>query len=61
MYFGHSKGATYLVQPLDVVFNAPFKAKVEKQACEHLQENLESYVQGKVSDTPLYYNVLSSF
>ena len=30
---------TYLVQPLDVVFNAPFKAKVEKQACEHLQEN----------------------
>ena len=44
-----SSGTTGLVQPLDVVVNAPFKEKVETQACAHLQENLESYMQGTVS------------
>lgn len=41
--------ATYLVQPLDVVFNAPFKAKVEKQACQHLAKSV----------TPPYYMYLA--
>ena len=41
-------GATGLVQPLDVVINAPFKSKIENQACTHLQENLEAYMQGNV-------------
>ena len=42
-------GTTSLVQPVDVVFNAPFKAAVERQATMHLQENLDSYVQGKIN------------
>ena len=42
-------GTTSLVQPVDVVFNAPFKAAVEKQATMHLQENLDSYVKGKIN------------
>ena len=29
--------------------NAPFKAAVERQATIHLQENLDSYVQGKIN------------
>ena len=32
-------GTTSIVQPVDVVFNAPFKAAVERQATKHLQEN----------------------
>ena len=40
---------TSLIQPIDVVFNAPFKAAVEKQATVHLQENLDSYVTGKIN------------
>ena len=42
-------GATYLVQPLDVSINAPFKAAVETQATQHMQENLDDYVHGKVN------------
>ena len=41
-------GTTSIVQPADVVFNAPFKAAVERQA-KHLQENLDSYVQGTIN------------
>ena len=36
-------GTTYLVQPLDVVINAPFKKLIEDQSCQHLQENLDLY------------------
>lgn len=42
-------GATYLVQPVDVSFNAPFKREVEKQAMDHLQANLESYMKGGIN------------
>ena len=42
-------GTTSIVQPVDVVFNAPFKAAVERQATKHLQENLDSYVQGTIN------------
>ena len=40
---------TSLIQLIDVVFNAPFKSAVEKQATVHLQENLDSYVTGKIN------------
>jgi hypothetical protein len=33
-------GTTSLVQPVDVVFNAPFKAAIEEKATAHLQTNL---------------------
>ena len=42
-------GATSLVQPMDVVFNAPFKAAVDKLATDHLNENFEAYVRGAVN------------
>ena len=41
-------GTTGLVQPLDVVVNAPFKAIVKKLADEHIRNNLDDYVQGTV-------------
>ena len=34
---------------MDVVFNRPFKAAVEKQATQHLQENLSAYVRGQIN------------
>ena len=40
-------GCTSLVQPLDVVVNAPFKKKIETCAMQHVQENLEQYLNGK--------------
>ena len=40
---------TSIVQPVDVVFNAPFKAAVEREATKHLQENLNSYVEGRIN------------
>ena len=42
-------GTTSLVQPVDVVFNAPFKAAIDTMANNHLQENLDDYVRGKIS------------
>jgi hypothetical protein len=42
-------GTTSLIQPVDVVFNAPFKAAVEREATKHLQENLNSYVEGRIN------------
>ena len=42
-------GTTSLVQPVDVVFNAPFKAAIEERATTHLQDNLHQYVSGKIS------------
>ena len=42
-------GTTSLVQPVDVVFNAPFKAAIEEKATAHLQDNLNDYVTGKIS------------
>ena len=42
-------GTTSLVQPVDIVFNAQFKAAVERKATKHLQENLNSYVKGRIN------------
>ena len=42
-------GCTCLVQPLDVSFNKPFKSAVERQATQHMQENLDSYVYGRIN------------
>lgn len=42
-------GTTSLVQPVDVVFNAPFKAAIDAMANSHLQENLDDYVKGRIS------------
>lgn len=38
---------TSIVQPLDVSFNAPFKKKVESAALQHIQDNLDGYLNGK--------------
>ena len=40
-------GCTSIIQPLDVSYNAPFKKKVESAALNHLQDNLEGYLNGK--------------
>ena len=44
-------GYTFLVQPVDVhvSFNKPFKSAVERQATQHMQENLDSYVYGQIN------------
>ena len=42
-------GCTSLVQPLDVVVNKPFKMYIEKLATQHLQNNLDDYVHGRVN------------
>ena len=42
-------GTTSLVQPVDVAFNAPFKAAVKREAAKHLQENLNSYMEGRIN------------
>ena len=40
-------GCTSLVQPVNVVFNAPFQTALEKIAQKHMLENLDLYVHGK--------------
>ena len=40
-------GTTGLVQPVDVVFNAPFKARIDQLATMHMQENVDDYIRGK--------------
>ena len=42
-------GCTSLVQPVDVSFDKPFKTAVERQATQHMQENLDSYVYGQIN------------
>ena len=42
-------GCTSLVQPVDVSFNKPFKSAVERQATQHMLENLDSYVYGRIN------------
>ena len=42
-------GTTSLVQPVDVVFNAPFKAAIDAMANDHLQKNLDDYVKGRIT------------
>ena len=40
-------GLTSILQPLDVSYNAPFKERVESFAAQHMQENLNQYLNGK--------------
>ena len=40
-------GCTSLVQPLDVVVNAKFKQTVDRLQTEHMQQNLEQYVNNR--------------
>ena len=42
-------GCTWLVQPLDVAINKPFKNPVKGQFLKHLDENLDDYVAGKLT------------
>ena len=42
-------GTTSRVQPLDVCINKPFKNYVREQFEQHLDANLESYVEGKLT------------
>ena len=42
-------GCTSLVQPMDVVFNKPFKNTIEKLATAHMQDNLNDYLTGKLT------------
>ena len=42
-------GCISLVQPLDVVFNAPFKCLIDDLATSHMRENLDGYVHGNIS------------
>ena len=44
-------GTTGLVQPLDVVFNAPFKEVVSCLSNQHMHDNLEAYVHGSIPAT----------
>ena len=40
-------GLTNILQPLDVSYNAPFKERVESTAAQHMEENLNKYLNGK--------------
>lgn len=40
-------GATGIIQPLDVSYNAPFKKKVEEAALKHMNDHLDDYLHGK--------------
>ena len=42
-------GCTSLVQPLDVVVNAKFKQTIDRLQTEHMQQNLEQYVNNSLS------------
>ena len=42
-------GCVYLVQPVDASFDKPFKSAVERQAAQHMQENLDSCVYGWIN------------
>jgi len=39
---------TSVVQPLDVVFNGPFKKAVDNLATAHVESNVSSYVHGSL-------------
>ena len=42
-------GTTHLVQPVEVIFNAPFKQAVEREATKHLHDNLDEYMRGTIN------------
>ncbi len=42
-------GCTSLLQPLDVVVNKQFKAAINHLATKHMEENLDAYVNGRIS------------
>ena len=40
-------GCTSLIQPLDVVVNAPFKSKIESYAEQHYEANINNWMNDK--------------
>lgn len=42
-------GCNSLVQPIDVVFNKPFKDAVDKLATGHMQDHLHDYLTDKLT------------
>lgn len=42
---------TGLVQPLNVVVNAPFKAAIKRLAAQHMQDNLDAYMHRTIPVT----------
>ena len=42
-------GTTSMVQPVNVIFNRPFKEAIDAMANSHVQENLEDYVRGRIT------------
>ena len=42
-------GCTSLIQPLDVVVNAPFKSKIEAYAEQHYEANVDSWLNDEFS------------
>ena len=42
-------GCTSIIQPLDVSFNTPFKKQVKSAALQHMQDNLDEYLNGKIT------------
>ena len=54
MWWCPQQQPVYVVQPVDVVFNALFKAAIDKMATAHLQENLDNYMQEKIKKASLH-------
>ena len=46
MQYCHCPGCTILVQPLDVVFNGPFKRAVDTIATSHVEAHVDDYLHG---------------
>ena len=38
-----------VIQPFDISFNAPFKKQVESAALQHIQDNLDDYLNEKIT------------
>ena len=51
LLFSCPPGCTSLVQPLDVVFNAPFKQAVNKLATTHMEAHVNDYLQGTFTES----------
>lgn len=42
-------GCTSLVQPLDIIFNDPFKQAVDNIAASHLEAHVDDYLHGIIT------------
>ena len=52
-----SPGCTSRVQVVEVLINKPFKDEVRSVFEDHLDKNLDQYVDGKINAESLYDNV----